>query len=143
MTEASSQFHPIADPVVLRLRPGADLRRALEKEAAQRAGSWVLISGIGSLEKAMLRYAGAADPAPLAGPLEILSLAGTVCSDGAHLHTLLADSEGTPRGGHVAAGCIVATTAELTLLPLRHTRLRRVPDPVTGFTELAVDRPID
>jgi len=141
VNDTSGKFHPFVDPVVLRLHPGADLRRALEEEAARRNGNWVLISGIGSLEGAMLRFAGAADPTALAGPLEVLSLAGTVCPDGAHLHTLLADATGTPRGGHVAAGCIVATTAELTLLPLHHTRLRRLQDAATGFTELAVYPP--
>jgi predicted DNA-binding protein with PD1-like motif len=143
VTDVSGKFHPSVDPVVLRLQPGADLRRTLEEEATQRDGSWVLISGIGSLERAMLRYAGAAAATPLPGPLEVLSLAGTVCADGAHLHALLADATGTPRGGHVAAGCIVATTAELTLLPLRDTRLRRVHDAETGFTELDAAPPID
>ena len=125
-------------PIVLRLRPGDDLRQALEARARAHGTSWILLSGIGSLRMAMLRYAGAEEPVKRAGPLEILSLSGTVCPDGAHLHALLADAEGVPRGGHVCAGCEVATTAELTLLESGNVVLRRALDAETGYHELLV-----
>jgi predicted DNA-binding protein with PD1-like motif len=127
-----------ADPLVLRLKPGDDLRRALEQEARHRDASWILLCGIGSFSTAMLRFAAAAAPSPLAGPLELLSLAGTVCADGAHLHAAVADGSGAVSGGHVCAGCIVATTAEIALLPLRDTCLGRREDPATGHPELTV-----
>ncbi|MEQ8262726.1 PPC domain-containing DNA-binding protein [Pseudohaliea sp.] len=127
-----------AEPLVLRLRPGDDLRLALEQEARQRDASWILLCGIGSFSTAMLRFAAAAAPAPLAGPLELLALAGTVCADGAHLHAAVANGSGAVSGGHVCAGCIVATTAEIALLPLRDTRLGRREDPATGHPELMV-----
>jgi len=131
-----------AEPLVLRLHPGDDLRLALEAEARRRDASWILFSGIGSLVAAMLRFAAAEAPSPLAGPLELLSLAGTVCAEGAHLHAVVADGSGAVSGGHVCAGCTVATTAEIALLPLAELRLGRRIDPVTGHPELTV-RPAD
>ncbi|HBO11591.1 MAG TPA: DUF296 domain-containing protein [Halieaceae bacterium] len=128
----------LAEPHVLRLHPGEDLRLALEAEAKQRDEGWILLSGIGSFSAAMLRYAAAGAPTPLAGPLELLSLAGTICADGAHLHAVVADGAGAVTGGHVCIGCTVATTAEIALLPLAGLRLGRRLDPATGHPELTV-----
>jgi predicted DNA-binding protein with PD1-like motif len=126
------------EPLVLRLHPGEDLRLALEAEAKRRDDGWILLSGIGSFSAAMLRYADAGAPTPLAGPLELLSLAGTVCADGAHLHAVVANGTGAVTGGHVCVGCTVATTAEIALLPLAELRLGRRMDPATGHPELTV-----
>jgi hypothetical protein len=125
----------------LRLRPGADLRAALEaalSERSQRAG--VIISGVGSLSSALVRLAGASEPTQFGGNLEILTLAGTVGSNGSHLHIAVADSAGRVIGGHVAHGCIVRTTAEVTLLLLPDWSFNRELDPATGFAELVVSR---
>jgi len=125
----------------LRLRPGADLRVALEAalgERSQRAG--VIISGIGSLSSARVRLAGASEPKQFGGDLEILTLAGTVGSNGSHLHMTVADSAGQVIGGHVAHGCIVRTTAEVTLLLLPDWSFNRELDPATGFAELVISR---
>ncbi|HXX83368.1 MAG TPA: PPC domain-containing DNA-binding protein [Casimicrobiaceae bacterium] len=125
----------------LRLTPGADLRAALEAalgEHSQRAA--VVISGIGSLSSARVRLAGASEPTQLRGDLEILTLAGTVGSDGAHLHMTVADSAGRVMGGHVARGCIVRTTAEVALLLLPGWSFNRELDPATGFAELVISR---
>lgn len=140
MTTDTNSPPPLATPVVLRLHPGEDLRLALEALARRDGQSAILVSGIGSLSVAMLRYAGADAATCLPGPLELLSLAGTLSPDGAHLHALVADGLGLVRGGHACAGCIVATTAELTLLPLGGVRLGRAMDPVTGYAELVVGR---
>ncbi|MHA7817385.1 MAG: PPC domain-containing DNA-binding protein [Pseudohaliea sp.] len=142
MADSLSSTGSPVEPLVLRLHPGDDLRLALEAESLRRAASWILISGIGSLDVAMLRFAAAGAPSPLAGPLELLSLAGTVSVDGAHLHAVVADAAGGVCGGHVCAGCTVATTAEIALLPLAGTRLGRRMDPATGHPELTM-RPGD
>ena len=125
----------------LRLAPRADLRVSLEDAITSRscAGAFV-VSGIGSLHDARLRLAGAQEPEVLRGNLEILTLAGTVASNGAHLHMSVADSAGRVMGGHVAHGCIVRTTAEVLLLLLSDWSLTREPDPATGFAELVVHR---
>jgi predicted DNA-binding protein with PD1-like motif len=41
-------------------------------------------------------------------------------------------------GGHVAAGCVVRTTAELLIGVLPEFRFSRETDPQTGFAELVV-----
>lgn len=128
----------LEEPLVLRLHPGDDLRQCIEARCRVESASWIVVSGIGSLDLAMLRYAGSEAPARLLGPWELISLAGTVSADGAHLHALVSDSEGRVLGGHVCAGCIVATTAELALLPLNSQRLGRAVDPATGYSELLI-----
>ncbi len=118
----------------LRLNPGADLRGALE--ALARTG--FVVAGIGSLAHAQLRFAGEPGPTRIEGPLEILTLSGSLTPDGAHLHTSLSDASGRVLGGHVCAGCEVHTTAELLVAPLPAGSLSRAFDPATGYTELVI-----
>ena len=122
-------------PLAIRLSPGDDLRTAL---SAQGGDAAFVVSGIGSLREASLRFAGRAEPTRLVGDLEILTLAGTLGAGGPHLHASVADAEGRVYGGHVAAGCIVRTTAEVLLAVLDDTRFAREPDPATGYAELVI-----
>jgi len=127
----------------LRLTPGNDLRGALE--AALREHGWsaaFVLQGIGSLSVAQLRLAGADQPIELRGDLEILTLAGSLSPDGAHLHMALADAQGRVLGGHVAPGCIVRTTAEVVLALLPAHRFGREYDPQSGFAELVIRPPM-
>ena len=88
--------------VPLRLHPGDDLFQALDAwMGEQEAQAGCLISGVGSLSVAQLRLAGAREATGIHGDLEILSLAGTLSSDGAHLHIAVADSIGAVIGGHL------------------------------------------
>lgn len=121
----------------VRLRPGDDLRRALEELVRDQPAAFVL-SGIGSLGDARLRFAGAADESVIAGPLEIISLAGCITADGAHLHMSVSDRYGRVSGGHVAYGNIVRTTVEAVLAPLPAWSLSRQFDAATGFKELLI-----
>lgn len=127
----------------IRLHPGQDLRPALEAAVqGQNCRAAFVLSGIGSLSTAGLRLAGAEQPERLTGDMEILSLSGTVAFDGArsssHLHMALSTSTGQVLGGHVAAGCIVRTTAEVLLGLLPEWEFAREPDAVTGYDELVV-----
>ena len=125
--------------IPLRLPPGADLRRALEAwmgEQQEQAGC--LISAVGSLSVAQLRLAGATQATAIHGDLEILSLSGTLSPDGIHLHIAIADSRGTVLGGHLCAGSLVRTTAELVIGLLPEWRFSRQLDPATGFAELRI-----
>ena len=97
-----------------RLAPGADLRRGIEGYCRKRGlRAAAIVTCVGSLRQAQLRLAGARRTETVAGPLEIVSLMGTISSNGAHLHAAVADAEGRVKGGHVAVGCIVDTTAEV------------------------------
>lgn len=121
----------------LRLKPGEDLRGALERLAC----TGFVVAGIGSLIHAELRLAGEAGPTRIDGPLEILTLSGSLTPDGAHLHASVADAAGRVRGGHVCAGCEVRTTVELLIAPLPPGSLARAFDATTGHAELVVRRP--
>jgi len=123
----------------LRLHPGDDLRAAVVAalQASGQQAAFVL-QGIGSLRVAQLRYAGQPQADALHGDLEILTLAGSVSADGAHLHMAVSDAQGRVLGGHVCAGCIVRTTAELLLALLPGQRFTREVDPRTGYPELKI-----
>lgn len=116
----------------LRLVPGDDLRGALHG----RTG--FVVAGIGSLVHAQLRLAGEPGPTRIDGPLEILTLSGSLSPDGAHLHVSVSDAAGRVLGGHVCAGCEVLTTAELLIAPLPAGSLGRQFDTSTGYAELVI-----
>lgn len=123
----------------IRLPPGVDLRAALEKLAAEQlSASAFVVAGIGSLVDARLRYAGEPAETCIDGPLEILSLSGTLSARGSHLHMTVSDAAGRVHGGHVGRGNVVRTTAEVLLAPLPDWSLTRAHDPATGFAELVV-----
>ena len=125
--------------VPLRLQPGDDLRRALDAwMAEQQEQAGCVISAVGSLSVAQLRFAGATEEMAIHGDLEILSLSGTLSPDGIHLHIAIADSRGTVLGGHLCAGSLVRTTAELVIGLLPEWRFSRQLDPATGFAELRI-----
>ena len=125
----------------LRLVPGDDLRNTLEAIVRNKAiGAAFVLQGIGSLSVANLRYAGIDQSTRLDRDLEILTLAGSLGADGAHLHMSVSDPAGRVYGGHVLPGCIVRTTAEILLASLDGLRFSRELDSTTGFPELSIHR---
>lgn len=129
--------------IPIRLTPGQDLRTALEATVlSHNCRAAFVLSGIGSLSTAGLRFAGADQTERLVGDMEILSLSGTLAFDGtkssSHLHMAISTATGQVLGGHVSAGCIVRTTAEVLLALLPEWEFAREPDPATGFDELVV-----
>lgn len=128
------------DILVLRLAPGEDLRQVLEK---QRYPAACVLSAVGSFTRAVLRFADQPEGTALAGPLELLTLAGTIGREGAHLHASVGDAQGLVRGGHVMPGCIVRTTAEIVMAQLRGWEFGRELDAATGYKELVARRKPD
>jgi len=129
------------DWLPIRLVPGDDLRRSLELLVRDGAlGAAMVVSGVGSLRVARLRYAGLDEPTTLEEDLELVSLAGSIAVNGAHLHAIVARVNGSVLAGHVAAGCIVRTTAELLLARLDGWHFERRDDAITGFAELSIER---
>jgi predicted DNA-binding protein with PD1-like motif len=125
----------------LRLRPGDDLRRALEAAIAGRQlQAAFVLQGIGSLHDASLRLAGADAATLVAGDSEILTLAGSVAPGASHLHASLADARGQVIGGHLPYGCRVRTTAEVLIALLPGWAFEREADAATGYAELVVRR---
>jgi predicted DNA-binding protein with PD1-like motif len=125
--------------VPLRVSPGDDLRLSLEAWMAQQLEpAGCMLSAVGSLSVVQLRLAGQRKSTTITGDLEILSLAVTLSPDGVHLHIAVADSSGTVIGGHLCAGSLVRTTAELVVGLLPEWRFCRELDPATGYAELQI-----
>jgi predicted DNA-binding protein with PD1-like motif len=124
---------------VLRLRPGTDLRGSLEAfVAARNLAAGFIVSAVGSLSRASLRYAGKDDATLIVRPFEIVSLTGTLSPQGCHLHASVSDDAGDVLGGHVLEGCIVRTTAEIVVGIPADLRFSRELDPQTGYRELTI-----
>ena len=123
----------------LRLNPGTDLLASLLAYCAERQiKAACVLACVGSLERAVIRFADAPQGTVLAQKLEILTLSGTLSRYGAHLHVTVADADGRVFGGHLLDGSLVYTTAELVLGLLLGTEFRREFDPATGHDELDV-----
>jgi predicted DNA-binding protein with PD1-like motif len=125
---------------VLRLRPGADLLVEL-REYVARAGlrASFVITCVGSLTRATLRYANQSEAAVVTGHFEICSLVGTMGRDALpHLHISLSDGKGAMvGGGHVLEGCTIYTTAEVVLGECGEgLTFTRPVDPETTWDEL-------
>ena len=129
------------DTLAIRLLPGQDVRRALEAAVAGAGCSAAfVVSGIGSLSTAEVRFAGREHAETRRGDLEILTLAGTIAPGASHLHASLSDAEGTEFGGHLGHGCVVRTTCEILVALLEDWVFTRELDPHTGFAELVARR---
>ena len=134
---------PYPRPTVLyatRLTTGADLRKELELFAHKHAVSaGVVVTCVGNLRNAVIRMADGATTRNLPSSFEIVSLVGTISTNGAHLHISISDANGSVLGGHLKYGSIVGTTAELVLMDIKGTKFRRRFDANTGFAELQVE----
>lgn len=129
--------------VATRLREGQDLKAALEKLVQSLdISAATIMSGVGSLQTARLRMAGAEaarqDIRELAGPFEIVSLIGNLGPGRAHLHMSISNPAGQVIGGHVKEGCVVHTTVELVLAVEDGLIFGESADPQTGFGELDI-----
>ena len=127
------------NPYALRLSPGEDLKRSLQQfTQSQSLAAGCIITAVGSLQQASLRFAGQNDATTLTGRFEIVSLVGTLSLGGLHLHMAIADSQGTTLGGHLMPGCLIYTTAEIIIGSLAGFTFQRVHDPQTGYRELSI-----
>lgn len=123
----------------LRLGPGQDLRDELEafaKAKGLRAG--FVVSAVGSLRELRLRLANQEGATAFPGPVEIVSLSGTLSPDGPHLHLSVSDSTGRTVGGHLVSGSRVYTTAEIVLGEAQDLDFSRQRDEETGYRELQI-----
>ena len=133
-----------------RLKPEEDLKMSLLKfTQANKISAGSVISAVGSLSKVNLRLASAKHDGPSSylkyeENFEIVSLVGTMEYNSTtgesygHFHVSLADDAGKVIGGHLMEGCEVFTTAEVTLVQMRHLQFTRVMDSKSGYKELFV-----
>jgi len=123
----------------LRLRPGEDPKAALDSFAkTNQLESACVLTCVGSLRKAVLRFANQEQAVTLEGHFEIVSLTGVFSLEGGHYHIAISDGEGRTYGAHLLDGSEVYTTAEIVLSSFDEVRFLRIFDPQTGYPELDI-----
>ena len=123
----------------LRLRPGEDPKAALDTlPKAHQLQAACVLTCVGSLRKAVLRFANQEQAVTLEGHFEIVSLTGVFSIHGRHYHIAISDGEGRTYGAHLMDGSEVYTTAEIVLASLDDVRFLRSFDPQTGYPELDI-----
>lgn len=126
-------------PLALRLTPGQDLKIELDNLVQSRnIEAACIVTCMGSLTKAVLRYANQDNAVELEGHFEILSLTGTLSKHGSHYHISIADGTGRTIGAHLLEGCIIYTTAEIVIALLPEVSFLRTIDVQTGYPELEI-----
>lgn len=134
----SAQSSPMTT-LSFRLGPGQDLKVALDELVRKyQIAAGTLLTCVGSLTDVALRLANQDGPTHYSGHFEIVSLVGTLSTNGSHVHLSVSDSTGRTLGGHLMAGCRVYTTAELVVGVLPDLVFTRENDPTFGYKELVV-----
>ncbi|WP_229379866.1 PPC domain-containing DNA-binding protein [Fibrella forsythiae] len=127
--------------ISIRLRPGQDLKEELERLVReQRIDAGLILTCVGSLTDASLRLANQEKATTYLGHFEIVSLVGTLSTNGSHVHLSVSDSTGRTIGGHLMAGNRIYTTVELVIGLLPAVTYTREPDPTFGYRELVIRR---
>ena len=123
-----------------RLRPGQDLFVEIERNIVERKiEAGCVLCSVGSLTHATLRLANLENNSDYEGYFEIVSLTGTVSTNGSHLHISISDGEGKTIGGHLLPGCRVYTTAELVVAVFDNIIYKReLLENDSGYEELVV-----
>jgi len=125
----------------LRLKPGADLKKEIEAyvKAQNIKAGWVATCS-GSLTHYNIRFANQPNGATGEGHFEIVSLTGTVSTNGSHIHISISDSTGKTTGGHLLDSNIVYTTAEIVLQEDDAFEFTREKDGSTPWEELQIKK---
>ena len=123
----------------LRLKPHQDLRQSLKVFAQEqdiKAG--FILTAIGSLKQATIRFANQDVSTVLNDKFEIIALNGTVANIRVHLHIAIAARTGKMIGGHLDNGCIIYTTTEIVIGASEEFSFNRILDRQTGYRELQI-----
>jgi uncharacterized protein len=123
----------------LRLKSDRDLKQSLKEFVnANKIQAGFILTAVGSLKQAKIRFADRSESNLFQEKFEILSLVGTLSSDGIHLHISLANRDGIALGGHLDDGCLIYTTAEIVIGENEKLVFTREIDEETGFKELKI-----
>lgn len=122
-----------------RLTPNQDLKESLNNFVQQNnIQSGFILTAVGSLKQATLRFANQNDAQVFQERFEIVSLVGTLSTHGIHLHISLSNKNGETIGGHLLEGCIIYTTAEIVIGTSEEFIFLRTVDKMTGYKELEI-----
>jgi uncharacterized protein len=124
-----------------RLKPGQDLRKEIEAYVKENniAAGWITTC-VGSLTNYNIRFANQQNGNTGTGHFEIVSLVGTVSTNGSHIHVSVSDSTGNTIGGHLLQGNVVYTTAEIVIQSSPNFIFKREKDGSTPWEELQVEK---
>jgi uncharacterized protein len=125
----------------LRLKPGQDLRTSIETYVKENniAAGW-LVTCAGSLTDYNIRFANQPNGSTGSGHFEIVSLTGTLSTNGSHIHISISDSTGRTIGGHLLQGCTIYTTAEIVIQSSPNLLFKREKDGSTPWEELQIEK---
>ena len=123
----------------LRLKPNQDLKDTLKNfVTSNNIEAGFILTTVGSLKQAILRFANQNDSKVLHDKFEIVSLVGTLSTHGIHLHISISDKDGKTIGGHLENGCLIYTTAEIVIGVSEDFIFVRTVDENTGYKELEI-----
>lgn len=123
----------------LRLKPNCDLKQSLKDFVhSHHLQAGVILTAVGSLQQAKIRFADCPDSKLLQEKFEIVSLVGTLSIHGIHLHISISDRTGKTIGGHLEEGCSIYTTAEIAIGEIEEVIFTREIDEETRFKELLI-----
>ena len=123
-----------------RLKPGQDLFDSIEAFVSEnKIDAGCVLSSVGSLTHATLRLANRAHYNQYEGYFEIVSMTGTVSTNGSQLHVYSSDGDGVTIGGHLVSGCKIYTTAEIVIADFDDVIYKReLLENDSGYEELVV-----
>ena len=122
-----------------RLKPGQDLKKEIEAYVQKEhiEAGWMMTC-VGSLTQTNIRFANQPAGVKANGHFEIVSLVGTLSTNGCHLHLSVSDRLGVTTGGHLLEENIVYTTAEIVIGESKRHVFARENDGLTPWKELQV-----
>ncbi len=123
-----------------RLKPGQDLKHEIQKFITEKqiTAGWITTC-VGSLTDYNIRFANQPNGSTGNGHFEIVSLTGTVSTNGSHIHISISDNSGKTIGGHLMEGCKIYTTAEIVIGSSNDFIFIREKDGTTEWEELQVE----
>jgi len=125
--------------ITIRLKPGQDLMGEMDQLAQKhQLKAACVLTCVGSLTTAVLRFANQSHTETLTGHFEIVSLTGTLSVHGSHYHISIADEKGQVYGAHLMEGCKVYTTAELVIGVIEGVSYQRTMCEESGYPELDI-----
>jgi predicted DNA-binding protein with PD1-like motif len=106
--------------------------------AANDLKAGFILTCVGSVREAALRLANKPDTTHYEGKMEIVSLTGTLCPDGPHLHISLSDGQGVTIGGHLQDGSLIYTTGEVVIGEMEEASFSREYCSESTYDELVI-----
>lgn len=97
------------------LSAGSDLLDCLQQLALHHGGQGFVLGVVGNLSQAAFLCPGQPEPTVVRGELEIITLQGTLTSEGVHLHLSCSDSACQVWGGHLEPGTLVLKGVDLLI----------------------------